>query len=271
MIDRPDHDGSIEVTRNVVVISPHFDDVPLSLGESLRSGALSHHRVRVRTVFGRTNWTTKIHPTAGRAPFVSMWRRLEETMASVLLGYRWTAANWPEVVLREGNLDSTSFLDPHADLTTEPLVGEIASWLSEVMVAPTGGRGHRSGRDGRPDLVLVPAGLGGHRDHMIIAAAAARSSEHSPVPIGFYEDRPYRSYVTDDDVADRIRSLVGEAVPVAVSRTVRPSTHRIVRLCYPSQMTTYFAEAMERDRTSGSVETVWFSAERVPTWFTDPD
>ncbi|MCZ7629358.1 MAG: hypothetical protein M5U19_09945 [Microthrixaceae bacterium] len=69
--------------RDVLVVSPHFDDVPLSLGQSLTDGELSRaRRVRVRVVFGRTNWTTRLHPTRGRAPVVSAWRRVEELLAA---------------------------------------------------------------------------------------------------------------------------------------------------------------------------------------------
>lgn len=274
-------DGDGMTRRNIVVISPHFDDVPLSLGESLRSGTLSGHRIRVRTVFGRTNWTSLMHPTPGRAPLVSLWRRLEESLASLVFGYRWSAANWPEVVLRTQNLDATSFLDAEVDLGEEPLVAQIRSWLASVAAdavdvgSRTDGRvdarwcprrcRRRSG--GRPDLLLVPSGLGGHLDHMIIAQAASDLLADCPVPIGFYEDRPYRSYVDDGDVALRIRHLVGDAESVAVSPPVRRGTQTRIRLCYPSQMTSYFREAMERDRAIGSAETVWFPEGDRPAWF----
>ena len=51
----------------VLVLSPHYDDVPLSLVTSLTSGALSHCEVRSLVVFGRSNWTRWFEPTPGRA------------------------------------------------------------------------------------------------------------------------------------------------------------------------------------------------------------
>lgn len=283
-----DVDREPERRRNIVIISPHFDDVPLSLGESLRSGSLRRHRVRVRTVFGRTNWTAFVHPTPGRAPAISLWRRFEETLASALFHYRWTAADWPEVVLRTENLDSSSFLDGTVDLSGEPLVDEIGSWLTDVAASATGptagpgGTGRAIGSDGTqssgvdatrrwsdpPDLVLVPAGLGGHLDHMIIATAASRVLVDGPVPVGFYEDRPYRAYVTDQAVEARIAQLIGQAEPFVVSGEVRRRTQTMIRLCYPSQMTSYFREAMELDREGASAETVWFPVGGRPVWLT---
>lgn len=255
--------------KQVVIISPHFDDVPLSLGESLRSGALAPHRVRVRVVFGRTNWTSWFHPTPSRARLVSLWRRIEETIAALVFRYRWTAAGWEEVVLRTGELDSSSFLDQHTDLSDEPLVTEIAEWLALVCGSPAGvigARGSGAGPGAKPDLVLVPAGLGGHRDHLIIASAAASVIDRVDVPIGFYEDRPYSAYLSRAVRSEHMATLLTDLAVHAVSAPVRISTQWLVRACYRSQMTDYFAEAMQMDRRTGDTERVWFVSGRQPEW-----
>lgn len=266
---------------DVLVVSPHFDDVPLSLGESLRSGLLADHRVRVRTVFGRTNWTSRVHPTPGRAPVVSIWRRVEETAASLVFGYRWSAGDLAEVVLRSGDLDAASFLDPRVDLRDEPLVRDVEAWLHGLLGHD--GRGERGsrrpGRRGsavgprpvdRPDLVLAPIGLGGHLDHMIIATAAGNVIGSTPVPIGFYEDRPYRAYVSDEEVQLQVERMIGTAERTTVSPTIRLGTQKLVRMCYPSQMTPYFRDAMALDRKTAATESVWFPAGRRPSWFVMP-
>ena len=41
--------------RRVVVLSPHPDDAPLSLGQSLLNGLLSQYPVTVVVLFGRTS------------------------------------------------------------------------------------------------------------------------------------------------------------------------------------------------------------------------
>ena len=246
--------------RRVLVVSPHFDDVPLSLGQSLVDGDLRSCRVQVRVAFGRTNWTRWVHPTPGRARPVSWWRRAEEFVASLRFRYRWRAASWAESLLRTGDLDPSSFLDPHPDLSSDPLVGELAGWLADLV----------GSADGAADLVLVPAGIGGHVDHRLIALAAVALLERTTVPVGFYEDRPYVAYLADDELRAQLPPLGPEPEVVAVSGPVTAATQRRVRRSYPSQIDAYFEEAMARDRDRGSCERVWFPRDRRPAWFGRP-
>jgi LmbE family N-acetylglucosaminyl deacetylase len=241
----------------VTIVSPHFDDAPLSLGQSLRDGALADCDVRVRIVFGRTNWTNWMHPTPSRAVPVSWWRRVEETIAARAFGYRWTAAGWPEALLRWGTTGGERLLDETADLSDEPLVDEVAGWLCAVAAPSTGVA---------PDLVLVPAGLGGHVDHRIVALAAAEVAGSLSVPVGFYEDRPYVAYLDRDELSGQLAPLGLDLVDRAVSGPVTATTQRRVRRCYPSQIDPFFVEAMERDRSADAVERVWFPAGTAPSW-----
>lgn len=251
----------------VLVVSPHFDDVPLSLGESLRTGALSECRVRVQVVFGRTNWTRWFHPTPARAHLAGLIRRTEELAASLRFGYRWRTGSWAESVLRTGELDAARFLDPDRDLSAEPLVAEVRDWLRTV-VSEEG-----------PDLMLVAGGLGGHVDHRIVARAAAGLVGQLGVPIGFYEDRPYVAYLDPAEIGRQLgeveRSLGGlpnalDAVPlesVDVSGPVTAATQRWVRRCYPSQIDEYFVASMELDLSGRRCERVWFPSGTRPEWF----
>ncbi len=243
----------------MTVVSPHFDDAPLSLGQSLRDGALASCDVDVRVAFGRTNWTSWVHPTPGRAPLVGTWRRMEETAASVLFGYRWRAAGWDEVILRhaedgEGALAPEAILDPQRDLSDEPLVHEVAEWLELVTRAAT------------PDLLLVCAGFGGHVDHRIVATAAAGLVGSLGVPLGFYEDRPYISHLDAAQRDAQLASLGVELEPVDVSGPVTRSTQMRARRCYPSQMAPYFEDAMDLDRAVDACERVWFPVGSAPEW-----
>jgi LmbE family N-acetylglucosaminyl deacetylase len=248
----------VSTHRSVTIVSPHYDDVPLSLGQSLTDGALSTCDVRVRVVFGASNWTTWLHPTASRARAVSWWRRAEESLAARSFGYRWTAAGWPEALLRWGTPGGDRLLDETADLSGEPLVAEVADWLTAVVST--------AGRDA-PELLLVPAGLGGHADHRIVALAAASITEHVAVPVGFYEDRPYVAYLDDAEISAQLAPLSADLEAHVVSGPVTATTHRRARRCYPSQMDTFFAEAMERDLAHGARERVWFARGSAPAWF----
>lgn len=242
----------------MTIVSPHYDDVPLSLGQSLTDGALAGCDVRVRVVFGRSNWTTWMHPTPGRARPVSWWRRAEESVAARSFGYHWTAAGWPEALLRWGAPAGDRLLDETADLSSEPLVAEVGRWLVAV--------GSDPGSD-RPELLLVPAGLGGHADHRIVALAAASVARDLPLAVGFYEDRPYVAYLDDAGIAAQLEPLGLDLEVREVSPPVTSATQRRARRCYPSQMDTFFAEAMDRDVLAGARERVWFPRGAVPNWF----
>ena len=250
------------VRRRVLVVSPHFDDVPLSLGQSLTDGALRACSVGVRVAFGRTNWTRWVHPTPGRAPAVGLWRRGEEATAALRFGYRWRTGGWAESLLRTGDLDPATFLDPTRDLSGDPLVGELVEWLR---------RSIEPARGSRPELLLVPAGLGGHLDHRLVALAGVAVARSVDTPVGFYEDRPYVAYLDDAQVREQLSPLGEHPDPVFVSGPITAATQRRVRRCYPSQIDDYFEESMARDRASGARERVWFPAGTRPGWFGDPD
>ncbi len=240
-----------------MVVSPHFDDVPLSLGQSLRDGALSECDVAVEIVFGRTNWTNWVHPTRSRARVITGWRRFEEAMASRRFGYRWHCADWEEALLRWGVVaGGDRLLDPSADLSDEPLVTQVGEWLSAVVAS----------RTRRPEVVLVPAGLGGHVDHRIVALAALGVHHEIDVPVGFYEDRPYVSHLAPEQVRAQLGALGLELEPVVVSRPIAESTQKRVRRCYPSQIDEYFVEAMRRDVLEHNSERVWFETGAAPDW-----
>lgn len=250
---------------NVTILSPHFDDVPLSLGQSLRSGVLAGCTVKVRVVFGRSNWTVWMHPNQQRATAVSWWRRAEEELAARSFGYRYSYAGWEESILRTGEMDQAAVLDTSAGLD-DPLVEDVAGWLDEVLLAD------------RPALLIAPAGLGGHVDHRIVATAAARlvaaphplAAPHpvapSSTPIAFYEDRPYVAHLDADELVAQLPMPVETLEPITVSGPITLATQRRIRRCYPSQMTPYFAEAMAKDLDGGECERVWSPVGTAPGW-----
>jgi LmbE family N-acetylglucosaminyl deacetylase len=235
---------SLQFTGNdVLVVSPHFDDVPLSLGQSLTDGDLSRARqVRVRVVFGRTNWTTKVHPTRGRAPLISAWRRGEELLAAAYFGYTVRVQALEEVILRSGSMDPVSFRGSET-LEDHPLVDRVTAMI-------------RIWSD-LADILLLPAGLGRHADHRIVAAAGARAVRAGLGTIAFYEDRPYTAYMDDADIAAELAELGLELEAQDVSGPIEEKTHRAVRRIYRSQMCAYFTDAQERDREAVRTERIW--------------
>ena len=235
--------------RRVMVVSPHYDDVPLSLGQSLLDGDLSRAAsVEVRIVFGRTNWSVPLHPTPGRAPLITAWRRAEEAAAALRFGYRVRAEPFEEVILRTGSLDPESFRNG-AGVDTDALVGRIAArlwaWRTEV------------------DALWLPAGLGRHLDHRVVAHAGASLVRRGADGIAFYEDRPYTAFLSQSELEEQLADLGLQLVPVAVSGPITATPQRWVRRIYRSQMDPYFVQAQDHDRTGGDPERIWVPREAV--------
>lgn len=236
----------------VTVVSPHFDDAPLSLGQSMLDGSLARCRVRVEVLFGRSSFTRWVHPTRSRASAVSLWRRGEEALAQARFGYRVRTHDLEDVLLRTGELDPDVIRDAGADVAVDPLIDDVVARVRRIR--------------GRGGLVLVPAGIGDHRDHRLVAEAGRRLAlEHDDL-IGFYEDQPYASSLGAEEVGLQVGRLGLDLAPIDVSPPISPSFHRWLRWCYPSQIDEQFDDWLARDREVGAVERVWFPSKMAPAW-----
>ncbi len=231
--------------RAVLVVSPHFDDVPLSLGQSLLDGSLAAaSRVDVRVVFGRTNWCLQLHPTRRRARVVTAWRRAEEAAAARRFGYRIRAEPLEEAILRTGTLDAEEFRSGGA--SGDPLVGAVEAllwqWRTEA------------------DVLWMPAGVGRHVDHEIVAAAGARLAAADPSSIAFYEERPYTSWLDLEGIEAQVADLGLDLTAVSVSGAISADTQRSVGRIYRSQIDAEFESGQRFDRDQGRTERVWVPA-----------
>lgn len=224
----------------VLVLSPHYDDVPLSLGQSLHDGELSRHRVTVGVVFGRSNWTIWFHPTRSRWPLASAIRLGEELRAAVRFRYRPRLGRLEESILRSGDLSSDAFLDPDFDPAASPDLAAVEALVARWAASA--------------DLVVAPLGIGDHIDHRLVAEAARRLLE-AGTPVAFYEDRPYAVLLDDDALAAGAARVEPRLVRRPVSGPMRRSKHE--RIWYPSQFDEFFLTAIDHDERDGRREHVW--------------
>ena len=216
---------------NVLVLSPHYDDAGLSLGQSMRNGPLRRCRVTVGIVFGRSNWQRWFAPTRSRTPLVTAIRRVEEAHAALRFRYRFVTAPHEEAILRLGSTDTRNYLDPGIDAAADPVFDGVRRTIA--------------GWAGDADLVLSPLGLGDHLDHRIVAAAARSLAIDDEVPTGFYEDRPYASTMGDEEIAAHVESFEPRLTRRPLSEPVNDEKHR--RLFYPSQFDPFFTDAIRVD------------------------
>jgi len=159
----------------LVVLSPHLDDAALSLGGTLLTLSRSHPIV-VWNVFSRSRASRYRTLRGGR--IVEPWRRMEETVASLLLGVSVRFLGFPEAMLR-------GHRDPRRDAvnaTDLQVLQQVRHRLSSLLTGEGVG------------VLLVPLGVGSHVDHVLVREAAkgllSQDGGRSPAVV-MYEDLPY--------------------------------------------------------------------------------
>lgn len=232
-------DSSVAVVK-VLVLSPHYDDAPLSLGQSMLDGELSHHRVTVGVPFARSNWTIWFYPKRWRWPIASAIRLGEELRNAFRFRYRIRLGRLEECILRTGELASETFLDPNfAAGASDDLVSvskQLEKWVSGY------------------DVVAAPLGIGDHVDHQLVAEAGRRLMD-AGTAIAFYEDRPYAVLLEDADLAAAAAKIDPRLERRPVSGPMVRAKHE--RIWYPSQFDDFFLTAIDLDESAGRREHVW--------------
>jgi LmbE family N-acetylglucosaminyl deacetylase len=171
---------------NWIYLSPHFDDVALSIGGLLWEQSQAGEHVSIWTICGGEP------PSVGYSPFAeelhARWgtgvgsisvRRAEDQESCRLLGAKAVHFNVPDCIYRLSPKNNKHLYASEQELwipvhpDEEPLVRQIAAELSEIL--PTDSQ------------VVCPMTLGKHVDHRLTRMAAERLN----VPLLFYADYPY--------------------------------------------------------------------------------
>jgi LmbE family N-acetylglucosaminyl deacetylase len=171
---------------NWIYLSPHFDDVVLSVGGLLWEQSQAGERVSVWTICGGKP------PSAEFSPFAkalhARWetgsesisiRRTEDMESCALLGAEAVHLNIPDCIYRlspksKKHLyasEQAIWIPVHPD--EEPLVNQLATELSQKLP--------------KDAQVVCPLTLGKHVDHRLTRMAA----EKLDVPLLLYADYPY--------------------------------------------------------------------------------
>lgn len=217
----------------LLIVSPHPDDAAFSLGgliEDLDCG------VAIATLFGRSNHALP-------SGFTDDWervtrlRRAEDERFCRARGIGLDYWNEPEAGLRWGAHYDAVFAAPgeeSASLTADQPLREAAADRLASLIA-----------ERRPLLVALPAGLGGHRDHLVARAAGESAAARRGVPIAYYEDLPYAAALGEDALRRAVRGS-GPALALShfpIERTLAAKLDGM--RCYASQVD---AEVLEQTR-----------------------
>lgn len=147
-----------------IFLSPHFDDATGSCGGLIRQLRHRGARAAVMTIMGGVPWRRP-----GGAAKVLV-RRLENIFAARALGAQRITFGFLDGIFRKDFYPRKPMLFDGSPLRETELVAKIAERIKKCC-APT-------------DIIYVPAGLGSHVDHRIVAAAA----KLLPNKVIFYEE-----------------------------------------------------------------------------------
>lgn len=169
--------------KTIVAVSPHPDDAVLSIGGVLHDIA-QRHDVEVVTVFA-ADPPVSVSPLAARlagpsGTRIGVIRRAEDRRALASLGARHRHLMFRDAVHRLAAPNRWLLQEEPAIYTTAPdarLIANVSATLA------------RRFDEVSPDLVLGPAGLGDHVDHILTAAALATSCP--PTACATWCDMPY--------------------------------------------------------------------------------
>lgn len=183
--------------RNVIMLSPHCDDIPLSLGASLLAGEWGAD-VHVVVIYSLSRYTLgrgwDNEPEAATAT-----RNAEERRAAELAGYTVEFLGFPEPGVRPGYTQVTDIFNPDLSFDPDPIWQPMRERLLEIL-------GSHSG------VAVSPLGIGRHIDHRMVTAcfreASAASSRLIPA---FYEDLPYAGRFSSRDIMRLVPQEIGGA------------------------------------------------------------
>jgi LmbE family N-acetylglucosaminyl deacetylase len=208
----------------VLLLSPHCDDGPLSVGAALLAGRFGPD-VEELLVFSRSRYT-QFEQGTGEIEQTSALRQAEEAHAGALAGYRVTFLGFPEPFARPGFTAMREIFEPGRPIPGEAVWPDVHAALLARL------RAHRG-------PVLGPLGCGDHIDHRMVTACLREYLETTPDAIvGFYEDLPYAARPTLDEIAARVppSGPGGPFVPVPLAGASLDAKLQLLTDSYPSQL-----------------------------------
>lgn len=222
--------------QGTLVVAPHPDDAALSVG-----GSVFHlpKPVVLLTVFGRTNFTAHGNFEAD-VEAVTRRRREEDRAYAERTGLEWIYLDLPDAALRVPQ-EYRFIIISDPDESRAALEVDLQSPGPEVRAALR----DAVGRMGSP-LVLLPAGIGRHRDHVLVREVGREVAAERGCAAAFYEDLPYSASITDQAIRGWMAELDPELVPVPVPIDDTLEEKLAAVQLYESQMNYTLVDSLRR-------------------------
>lgn len=232
--------------KNHVVLSPHYDDMALSIGASMATFADSGRQVTDLIVFGAEPSGVALHDFAQHhhdrwgltAVEVVNARRGEEARAVRILGADTSNLPFFDAIYRSDYYTSDSMLFGSPSPAESEMADRIATTAIEAARSLVGADDASLRESVR---FYAPLAIGNHVDHQTVFSAACVLSAWGYV-VWLFEDLPYAMI---GDNSDRRRAALSTAgihiEPVASVPTDTGWARKIEAvLAYPSQLETVF-------------------------------
>jgi LmbE family N-acetylglucosaminyl deacetylase len=169
----------------VVLLSPHLDDVAYSCG-GLVDKELPNSSAVVVTVFSRSAYVSS--PPLYSTADITRIRQREDRSYCSARGLRQCLVQCADSSL-SGYSDETEILDMRADDHRGRTVSRRLNRLTRLL---------------RPELIIGPAGLGNHVDHVLVSDWLLRTEVVPPSRRLFYEDIPYVASIGTEQIEEQM-------------------------------------------------------------------
>lgn len=225
------------------MLSPHADDVALSLGGLLQLDLIPRP-ITLLTVFGRSGF-------AREEGFGADWQANTRRR------------RWEDVAYSESLGMSLRYLDL-AEAALRPRVRRLfTSWRWLRAPAELVRILEREISAAEPGSIWIPLGLGGHLDHLLVEKAATRLVRSRKLGRLYYEDLPYAATLSEHQIRRRAASISRSLQPILVDiGSVLERKIEALRL-YESQVCEHFLWALgehhSRWDAARPMERVWRS------------
>lgn len=218
---------------NWIYLSPHLDDVALSLGGLLWQQSQAGECVSVWTIcagdppVGRLSpFAESLHARWGVGREASAARRAEDVESCRVMGATYRHFSLPDCIYRHSLRTGEPLYASEEAIFGEihPDEGALVEQLTQMMKAalPVDAK------------IIIPWGLGGHVDHRLTRAAAQRLN----LSLGYYADYPYVLDTPAWDTGD----LTPRQNPISEAALAKWQS---AVAAHPSQLSTFWASRDE--------------------------
>ncbi len=215
----------------LTVLSPHRDDAAFSLCLALSRWSERNVEITVVNFFTASSYAP--HSAATGSSAISLVREREDrdALASIHPAIRIDSFGLLDAPLRLGISAAAICAPDNINLQPEAEISALA-----LLIRPYLAQG----------LVFAPLALGSHIDHNAVRRAATSLSQTER--LGFYEDLPYATWISDDELKARVEDieratgLTLEPTVITANEAVESKSSVVSR--YASQITAAEAEAI---------------------------